>query len=170
MNTSFGTLEIIPPIDLYMDQVLTLLNGQNFLVGEKKLTKAMINNYSKEGLITPVKGKKYNMDQLFQIAFICIMKQSLSMNRIKEVMGVLNKEDINWREFYAQFLQIQNNNLPILDEVLNNMNSGQELLIKDKALLVLVLCNSVAYLSQLADNIVEKEFTLPTKAKAEKTT
>ena len=51
----------IPSIDLYLEQILLLVaekNKQGSSTADRMLTKNMINNYSKDGLITPVKGKK----------------------------------------------------------------------------------------------------------------
>lgn len=69
----------IPEIDLYMDQVLSLIE-------EKGITKTMINNYSKERLIKPVKGKKYSKEQIIQILFILNMKNNIALNEIKALM------------------------------------------------------------------------------------
>ena len=46
-------IDEIPDLDLYMDQVLTLINAHlshDRSLGEKALTKTMINNYTKQGL------------------------------------------------------------------------------------------------------------------------
>ena len=40
----------LPPLDLYMDQVLALLE-ERFQAGEKTITKTIINNYSKARLL-----------------------------------------------------------------------------------------------------------------------
>ena len=54
----------VPRIDLYMDQILTLVDEglarNKRLPDDKLLTKTMVNNYSKERLIMPVRGKKYS--------------------------------------------------------------------------------------------------------------
>ena len=51
----------VPQLDLYMDQVLTLfdrtLSESKRAPGDKLLTKTMVNNYVREGLMTPVRGK-----------------------------------------------------------------------------------------------------------------
>ena len=61
----------VPQLDLYMDQVLTLfdrtLSESKRTPEDKLLTKTMVNNYVKEGLITPVRGKKYTRDQIMQL-------------------------------------------------------------------------------------------------------
>ncbi len=61
-NTSDLKSEDIPSLDLYMDQIMTLFdvnladNKRN--EDDKLLTKTMINNYSKEGLLKPIKREK----------------------------------------------------------------------------------------------------------------
>lgn len=51
----------IPSLDLYMDQIMTLfeehLQDNKRYNEDKLLTKTMINNYTKAGIIKPVKGK-----------------------------------------------------------------------------------------------------------------
>ena len=61
----------IPAIDLYIDQIINLVTDKNKTGSDryhdKQLTKTMINNYSKDGLIMPIKGKKYTKEQIIQI-------------------------------------------------------------------------------------------------------
>lgn len=79
-------LSEIPTIDLYMDQIITLM--------DERLTKTMINNYSKEGLIKPIKGKKYSREHIVQMLLIYAMKNTLSIQEIKQVMeGLYRKEN-----------------------------------------------------------------------------
>ena len=57
-------LEDVPDIDLYMDQVLTLFNKYfPYNEGEQALTKTMINNYAKSGVIKPAVKKKYTKEK-----------------------------------------------------------------------------------------------------------
>lgn len=81
----------IPELDLYMDQLLSLTE-------EKGVTKTMINNYSKEHLIKPLKGKKYSKEQILQILFIMNLKQNISLGNIKKLMpqqdGVVDYEKV----------------------------------------------------------------------------
>ena len=62
VNKSDLTTKDIPSLDLYMDQIMTLfddhLQDNKRFVDDKLLTKTMINNYSKAGVIKPVKGNK----------------------------------------------------------------------------------------------------------------
>ena len=61
----------VPQLDLYMDQILSLfeqcLGGSKRDPSDKLLTKTMVNNYVKEGLVTPVRGKKYTRQQIMQL-------------------------------------------------------------------------------------------------------
>jgi hypothetical protein len=76
-------LSDIPWVDLYMDQVTTFFDEKlkTFKRDEedKILTKTMINNYAKAKLITPVKGKKYNKEQMVLLSLIYNLKQVLSI-------------------------------------------------------------------------------------------
>lgn len=65
MDTTVHTGEL-PPLDLYMDQVLALLE-ERFQAGEKTITKTIINNYSKARLLQKPVGKKYTPEHLLVI-------------------------------------------------------------------------------------------------------
>ena len=71
----------IPAIDLYLDQILTLVadKAESGAKGSY-LTKTMINNYSKDGLLKPLKGKKYTKEHIVQIMIIYYMKGILLKN------------------------------------------------------------------------------------------
>lgn len=81
----------IPNIDLYVDQILNLVADKQSQGSERhksrQLTKTMINNYSKDGIIMPVKGKKYNREQVVQILYIYSLKNTLSMGEIKRLLN-----------------------------------------------------------------------------------
>ena len=80
----------IPPIDLYVDQIINLVTEKLHRGSERyhdrQLTKTMINNYSKDGLITPVKGKKYSKEQIIQMLTIYTLKNTLSIGEIKRLL------------------------------------------------------------------------------------
>lgn len=62
------TLDDIPNIDLYMDQVTTLFENKLHPLKrneeDKIMTKTMINNYAKAKIFPPVKSKKYTKEQI----------------------------------------------------------------------------------------------------------
>lgn len=82
--------EEIPSIDLYLDQITSLMadklteGSERF--ADRVLTKTMINNYSKDGLISPINGKKYNKEQILQMLLVYSMKNTLSIGEIKRVL------------------------------------------------------------------------------------
>ena len=76
----------LPPLDLYMDQVLAMLE-ERFQSGarqpgEKTITKTIINNYSKARLLQKPVGKKYTPEHLLVITLIQTLKQSLSLEDV----------------------------------------------------------------------------------------
>ena len=79
----------IPSIDLYVDQIINLhtekLKEGSERYFERQLTKTMINNYAKDRVITPIKGKKYTKEQMIQIFIIYALKSTLSIGEIKRM-------------------------------------------------------------------------------------
>lgn len=81
----------LPNLDLYMDQVLTYI--ENFLndyikSDEKFITKTMINNYVKQGILEPPVNKKYNRIHIAKLFVICVLKQVYSISEIKELIAL----------------------------------------------------------------------------------
>lgn len=80
----------LPKIDLYLDQLVNILEKNlKFYIGNKDetiITKTMINNYVKQGLIKPPKKKKYNKLHIATLFVICILKQIYSISDINELM------------------------------------------------------------------------------------
>lgn len=86
----------IPSIDLYIDQIISLVNekmGDDALKhGERLLTKTMINNYSKDGIIKPIKGKKYTKEHIIQMLLVYSLKGTVSITEIKRLIYGLYEE------------------------------------------------------------------------------
>ena len=80
----------IPSIDLYLDQITSLADEKRRegspRFADRALTKTMINNYSKDGLLSPIKGKKYSKEQILQMLMVYEMKNTLSIGEIKRVL------------------------------------------------------------------------------------
>lgn len=87
--------EDLPDIDLYLDQVVNYL--ERFLEicavnkDEKIITKTMINNYVKQGIIPAPEKKKYNRSQIAYLLVICILKQVYSINDIGNLIAITIK-------------------------------------------------------------------------------
>lgn len=86
----------IPSIALYVDQILSLLSEKNADAApryrERELTKTMINNYSKDGLISPIEGKKYSREHIIEMLLVYAMKSTLSIGEIKRMLTGARKE------------------------------------------------------------------------------
>ena len=86
----------LPSVDLYLDQVVTLVNEtllpvlSNSNSDEENLilTKNMINNYVKNKVIEPPLKKKYNKNHLAKFFVICVLKEVYKINDIKQLIGV----------------------------------------------------------------------------------
>ena len=80
----------IPSIDLYLDQITSLADEKRKegspRFADRALTKTMINNYSKDGLLSPIKGKKYTKEQILQMLLVYEMKNTLSISEIKRIL------------------------------------------------------------------------------------
>ena len=69
----------LPDFALYMDQVLSYMDRQVIRFDDDDgLTAAMVNNYTKSGLVPRAEGKKYNREHLAYLTGICVLKRVLS--------------------------------------------------------------------------------------------
>lgn len=69
----------LPDFSLYMDQILSYMDRQVIRFDEADgLTAAMVNNYTKSGLVPRAKGKKYDREHLAYLTTICILKHVMS--------------------------------------------------------------------------------------------
>ena len=162
----------IPPIDLYVDQILNLmaerLSEGSERYRDRQLTKTMINNYSKDGLITPVKGKKYNKEQILQMLTVYTLKGTLSIGEIKRVLdGAYSVEgfDCRWlTELYDKHLDIKEVNrefaIAALDGILerNGLDVENDI---DYISLIFALTSFSAHLRNIAQAMIDAKFPEP---------
>lgn len=105
----------IPAIDLYVDQITSLMADKlkegSSRFEDRVLTKTMINNYSKDGLISPVKGKKYTKEQILQMLLVYELKNTLSIGEIKRILqnvyALPDYSGSTLEEIYLRFLQVK---------------------------------------------------------------
>ena len=80
LNMALPQWELLPDIGLYMDQVITLMDRTfSPALPKGEMTKSMVNNYVKVGMIPRPVGKKYDREHLAMLLMICVFKQALSM-------------------------------------------------------------------------------------------
>lgn len=111
INNDLPKWEDFPDIELYMDQVISLitkyLDGYFKTIGsEKAITPSMINNYVKLGIVPPPKKKKYSRLQLAYLIMICTLKQTMDMATISKAVPV-DAEPEYVREMYNRFVEIR---------------------------------------------------------------
>ena len=84
--------EELPDMDLYMDQVVTLLNEYlkpfHAKDQEKMVTSTMINNYVKHGIVSPPVKKKYTKNHVAYLMVVCILKMVYRMDEISKLIRV----------------------------------------------------------------------------------
>ena len=94
----------LPDFALYMDQVLSYMDRQVIRFGEDDaLTAAMVNNYTKSGLVPRAEGKKYSRAHLAYLTAICVLKRVLSAKDIDLLLREELRDDRQVEEGYAAF-------------------------------------------------------------------
>ena len=164
------TLDEIPKIDLYMDQVIQLFeskfNETKRNEDEKVLTKTMINNYAKGKLIFPIQNKKYSKEHLILISLIYQLKGALSINDIKVTLDGINKlivkEELDVESFYTSYLHLTSQNVvdfkeDIEQRVMEVKGEITSLQSEDSLFLEQVLMiSSLVHMSNLYRRVAEK--------------
>ena len=96
----------IPDIKLYMDQMIEYLELRLAPLkweGDKAIiTKTMVNNYVKAGLIEKPEKKKYSKSQIMDLMMACHFKNVLSIEEIAELFRIKEKFALK-DEFYASY-------------------------------------------------------------------
>lgn len=108
-------LSEIPSIDLYMDQVTTLMEEKLHQYKRKDedkiLTKTMINNYTKNKILRAPQKKKYSKSHMILFIFVYYLKQTLSIKDIGLLLDMINgdgsKQISNLEQIYEKFIDIK---------------------------------------------------------------
>ncbi len=104
MQSSLPRWEQLPKLDLYADQVLSYINPLCEQHHVKPLTKAMINNYVKLGLIPAPKRKRYQRLHIAFLFVIAFLKEGFDISLIKN--GILQEtKRLGLKEAYNAFGQ-----------------------------------------------------------------
>lgn len=167
------SLEDIPDLNLYMDQVIQLFENKfadsKRNENEKVLTKTMINNYAKGKLFFPVKNKKYSSEHLMLISMIYQMKGTLSINDVKQTFETLNEKITNHafqlQDLYKSYLQLDQDNVDFFTEALNEHSDAVHREVAhlddddkgylEQLLMIAVLTNMSNYYRRAAEKIVD---------------
>jgi DNA-binding transcriptional MerR regulator len=119
-NFFFKDYEHLPDLDLYIDQVIQVLDKQLYIFQtstmDKQITPSMINNYVKGEVLTSPISKKYNKEHLALIEEICTLKQVLSIAEVKQIIDSEYKDQKTKAEIFNKFYHLNNKKLDYSDE------------------------------------------------------
>ena len=159
----------IPAIDLYVDQI-TSLTSDKLKEGaarfhDRVLTKTMINNYSKDGLISPIKGKKYSKEQILQMLMVYSLKNTLSIGEIKQILqGVYSRPSYGTamlEEVYERFLDIKETERSEAWETVQFFIEKHQFDINDDSdffVLILGMASMSAYFKSIVQALLEARY------------
>ena len=87
--------EDFPDIELYMDQVISVLDRSltPYFEEEKCITPTMINNYVKQKLLPPPQNKRYGRAQLARLFMIGILKSFMQLSDLCALLDHLAKTE-----------------------------------------------------------------------------
>ncbi len=111
----------IPDVELYMDQVTGFMDGHlihnNRGSEDKTLTKAMINNYTKNKLLPPPVKKKYSKEHIIILIYIYYLKNVVSVNDVQKLLEPMNtrffneesaeKEKLSMDDIYGNIYELE---------------------------------------------------------------
>lgn len=96
----------LPDFNLYVDQLIQIIQDQtdfmNILYDDIALTKSMVNNYVKKGIMSRPERKRYGKIQLCQLTVITILKPILSLTEIQSGIDMALRNN-SLEEAYDQF-------------------------------------------------------------------
>ena len=96
--------EQLPDFALYMDQVLSYMDRQVLRLDEDDpLTSAMVNNYTKNGLVPRAAGKRYGPIHLGYLTAVCALKKVLSVRDIGILLRAAEERNKTPEELYQYF-------------------------------------------------------------------
>jgi hypothetical protein len=170
----------IPAIDLYVDQIINLVQAKleqgSTRYRENRLTKTMINNYSKDGIITPVKGKKYNKEQILQMLTVYSLKNNISIGEIKRLLdGAYSIEGFDGsslESLYDRHLSIKQDNRDYGKALLDELIDKNALDVSDDVDYIVTVCALVSLSSQLrniAKAMIDAKYPEPVESEEEET-
>ncbi len=166
--------EDLPDIDLYMDQVISLMEKYlTYVAGEssKTLTSSMINNYVKLGIIPAPTKKRYSREHLAYLLIICSLKQIMPIPKIKEIIDIkLQSNTI--AEILNYYSDLYNHTF---DEVLTTINkfikesNTSSNIYNDAAIFSAIVSSRCSHLSQeILKMELPESINTPVKKKSKK--
>ena len=161
LNTyKLPTWDELPTINLYMDQVIALMNQYlsnnipSSSEGSQILTPPMINNYVKLRVLPAPIKKKYSRIHLAYLIMICSLKQALSIPTMQKIVPLYEDEDkakelyeVFCKNQYKAFAYITEKVCAVTDPLLKEADSNPERMY-DLAMQISVSANVFKVLSE----------------------
>lgn len=172
-------LSDIPNIDLYVEQVISFMEDhmKNLKRNEKDklITKTMVGNYTRDGVLMPSKNKKYNKNHIIMLILIYNLKQILSIEDIKTLftpimndISTIGDDVIPLEDIYSTLLDIKsiefesfgdtfNEKLQLVQKKVEHVESQN----KDIAEIFLTVITLIAQANaqkRLAEKLIDKYF------------
>ncbi len=155
--------EELPEIDLYMDQVVALmekyLSFHKLDEDTKLITKSMINNYVKLGIMPPPVKKKYSREHIAYLIIICTLKQALPISDIKDLIALRVKrtsiaETLN---FFSDLYDSVFNTVIAIGKKFSKRNESDEDLFSDTAIFMAIGSSGSKYIATQIAELNKKE-------------
>lgn len=103
---SLPAWETLPDMELYMDQVISLVNRYLNLIPQDEtnpvITASAVNNYVRLRMMPAPERKRYSRKHMACVIMICVLKQSLSLAEIQRILPREMSEE-NVRQVYNGF-------------------------------------------------------------------
>lgn len=155
----------LPDFPLYMDQILSYMDRQ-LIPTDEPLTAAMINNYTKSGLVPRADGKKYNREHIAYLTAVCALKRVMSTKDIDLVMRQELAQRGDAQNGYEIFCQSLDKSLTATaQEVADYPNSDQ---LADAAIHFALMSYAAGVASQHYVNQLRSQSAPPQKEKNRK--
>ena len=89
--------EEIPDLEIYMDQLTTYLDRRlgfyNREEGVPFVTRSMVNNYSKAGVLPPPVSKRYNRVHVMVLSLVCQLKRLFTIQDLGRLLAPTGGEE-----------------------------------------------------------------------------
>ena len=138
--------EEIPDFDLYMDQVISLLNNyfSELIVNDRDIiTKNMINNYVKMKVVPAPVKKRYTRVHMAYLIVVCLLKKVFEISAIKTFLPYGDDEKL--KMLYTSFI-----------EYINKASEHIDLTEENKELLVFRLSADAIVIRTVAEKMTVK--------------
>ena len=168
-NYKLPTWDELPTIELYMDQVIALMNQylNDYIPSSgdlsQTITPPMINNYVKQKVMPAPVKKRYSRIHIAYLIMLCSLKQALSIPTMQKILPLYETEadakdlyDVFCKNQYKAFNYITEKVCAVTDPLLKEADSNPERMY-DLSIQIAVSANVFKMLSEDVASIKRTE-------------